>query len=713
MQLRSFAEQLLLGQNLSDKLSFPANIVDDAPGLPYENGPEVPGRPSFLQFASGEKKASFPAPKDLHTPRMRGVVLHFFANHELLAIELMALVLLRFPDADSAFRQGILATIREEQEHLGLYLKRMKELGTELGDVNVNRFFWDCLKDMKNPLDFVTGMSLTFEQANLDFASHYKKIFAELGDHETAAILQKVYDDEIGHVKHGVSWLERWRPRELSQWEAYEGNLKLPLSPARAKGPIFDRDARRRADLTEEYVDSLYIHAGTKGRVPSLYWYNADCELELAREAPGYQPQKGTQKVMGELMSSLLYVAKPGDVVVTHKAPSAAYLKQLRDLGFDLPEFHVMPEEQRTLPKELKDRRWESLQPWGWTPRTLDIFKAMNARTAMPVEVSQEGFWQSSWMELFRKSALPKLRANLREEFPELGPEIWGPVEADGALVHDLTDVLMTIDNIHKQYKIPAVIKSPYGFAGSGMLRAYPDQHLTDAQLGWIERQLDLYGCILIEPWMKRIVDISVVWSPESEKMENFVFYTNAKGQYKGHCLQSMSYALLPEHRAFLHDSRRFQKSGTEALQDVARSIRNRLAQHGYKYAAGIDTMLYEFQGQLYLKILGEVNCRMTMGHVAANLRRHINPTQSSVWQSVTIIEAQRQGWPTLQGMATDLSKRFPPKLKYGVIDEGIFFTSDPSQAQFLVSLVAVGYQAIEACEGLGALEKYETERSL
>jgi len=708
MELRNFAETLLLGTELHDKLAFPDSISDEYPGPAYTNVPDVPGRPAFMQFMSADKKVPFPAPKDLHTPRMRGVVLHFFANHELLAIELMALVLLKFPDAEPAFRQGILRTIREEQEHLGLYLKRMQELGTQLGDVNVNRFFWDCLKDMKNPLDFITGMSLTFEQANLDFASHYTKIFRELGDHETAQILQKVYDDEIGHVKHGVSWLERWKSQDLTQWEAYEKNLELPLSPARAKGPIFDRDARRRADLTEEYVDSLYIHAGTKGRVPSLYWYNADCELELAREAPGYQPQKGTQKVMGELMSSLLYVAKPGDVVVTHKAPTAGYLKHLRDLGFELPEFHVLTEDQRTLPKELKDRRWESLCPWGWTPRTLDISKAMNARTAVPVEVSGEGFWQSSWMELFRKSALPKLRADLRHEFPELGPEIWGPVEADGALLHDLTDVLMTIDSIHKQYKIPAVIKSPYGFAGSGMLRAYPDQDLTDAQLGWIERQLDLYGCILIEPWMKRIVDMSVVWTANSEKMESFVFYTNAKGQYKGHCLQSLSYALLPEHRAFMYDSRKFGKAGFEALMDIATSVKRRLGQHGYQYAAGIDTMLYEFQGQIYLKILGEVNCRMTMGHVAGNLRRHIAPTQSSVWQSVTIIEAQRQGWTSLQDMAKDLSTRFPPKLKFGVIDEGIFFTSDPAQAQFLVSLVAVGYRAIEACEGLGALEKQE-----
>ncbi len=705
-ELRSFAQRLLLGTTLEAKISRPSEIKDEAPGPALKLAPEVPGRPDFMQFASLEKKTPFPAPKDLHDPKMRGVVLHFFANHELLAIELMALVLLKFPEAPASFRQGILRTIYEEQDHLGLYIKRMRELGTELGDVGVNRFFWDCLKDMKNPLDFVTGMSLTFEQANLDFASHYQKIFAEIGDHETAAILQKVYDDEIGHVKHGVSWLDRWRDPSTTQWSAYEGNLKLPLSPARAKGPVFDREARRRADLTEEYVDSLYIHAGTKGRVPSLYWYNADCELELAREAPGYHPQKGTQKVMGELMSSLLYVAKPGDVVVTHKAPTPAYLKHLRELGFDLPEFHVLSEEQRTLPKELKDRKWESLHPWGWTPRTLEISKAMQPREAIPIEVSEQGFWQSSWMELFRKSALPGLRAELRAEFPELDDGLWGPKEADGALLHDLTDVLMMIDSIHRKYNIPAVIKSPYGFAGSGMLRAYPDQHLTDAQLGWIERQLDLYGCILIEPWMKRIVDLSSVWMPGSEKTESFVFYTNAKGQYKGHCLQSLNYALLPEHRAYFNDKRRFGRSPHEAMNAIAASVRRRLAEHGYRYAAGIDTMFYEFQGELYLKILGEVNCRMTMGHVAANLRKHIAPTSSSVWQSVTVLEAQRQGWNTLQDMAADLAKRFPPRLKYGVIDEGILFTSDPAQAQYLVSLVAVGYNAIEACEGLGALEK-------
>lgn len=704
-----------MGDSFAEKLLPPPPFAEDGStqSLPLEHQPlryvpDAPGRPAALQFAPRGERTPFPTVPQLSDARNRGIVLHFFANHELLAIELMALALLRFPDAPASFRRGLAATVREEQDHLRLYEKRMTELGSKFGDVPVNRFFWDCLRDMRSPLDFITGMSLTFEQANLDFSIYYQKIFADIGDHETAAIMQKVYEDEIGHVKHGVTWLTRWKEPEQSLWDAYRKTLRLPLSPARAKGPIFDRDARRRADLTDEFMENLYVHAGTKGRVPSLYWYNADCELELSRESPGYNPQRGMQKIMSELMTSLIYVAKAGDVVLTHRVPSTGYLKQLKDLGFELPEFHLVPENQRGLPDDLVEQRWENFCPWGWTPRTLAVLKSMHCEKAAtaPIDVSPAGFWKSPWMELFRKSALPQLRRELRSRYPDVGAELWGPEEADGALLHDLTDVLVAVDNIHSRYQIPAVIKSPYGFAGSGMLRAYPGQNLSDAQLGWIERQLDLYGCVLIEPWMKRVVDLSAVWSADSDAIHSFVFYTNAKGQYKGHCLQPVNFALLPEHRRYFFDAEKHRLTPYDALQEIAAFVREKLGASGYRYAAGIDTMLYEFQGKLHLKILGEVNCRMTMGHVARGLRKHVLPTQRSLWQSVSVLEAQERGWPTLRAMAQDLQAKHPPQMKQGMIEKGIFFTNDPSQCQYVVGLVAVGPDAIDACEGLGALGK-------
>ena len=55
---------------------------------------------------------------EIEQPRARGLLLHGFANHELLALELMGLTLLRFPDAPTAFRLDVARTLSEEQVHL-------------------------------------------------------------------------------------------------------------------------------------------------------------------------------------------------------------------------------------------------------------------------------------------------------------------------------------------------------------------------------------------------------------------------------------------------------------------------------------------------------------------------------------------------------------------------------------------------------------------
>ncbi len=705
MDIRSYAESILFGTRLEDKLLSPDLIASVSDHRPWQGTIQEPGRPSPLRFATKQRRRPFPTMRELETDEGRGITLHFFANHELLAMEIMALALLRFPEAPPAFRLGLIQTIREEQEHFQAYLKRMDQLNVQLGDVPVNGFFWDCLKSMQNPLDFVVGMSLTFEQANLDFAQYYRQTFAELGDHETALLLGKVYEDEIGHVKHGAVWLERWKNPEETQWQAYSQRLSLPLSPARAKGLIFDREARRRANLTEEYLDHLYVYAGSKGRVPNLYLYNADCELELSRESPGYNPNQGMRKVMGDLMSCLMFVARPGDVVLTQKSPTVAYCSAMRELGFDLPEFCALPESAREQQKFLKDRRWGRLHPWGWTPRTLEIAQGLHTGGAdLPIDLSQDGFWRNSWMELFRKSALPQLRRDLRQELGDDDESLWGPREADGALLSDLTDILVAIGRLHAAFGTPAVIKSPYGFAGSGMLRAYPGQDLSEAQIGWIERQLELYGAVLIEPWLKRVTDLSVVWSEENTQLSSFVFYTNAKGQYKGHSLQTLTYALTPEQRAFLFETKRSTVAGYEQLLRVAGAIRQKLADHGYRYAAGIDTMIYEWKGRWYLRVLGEVNCRMTMGHIARGLRKHVNPAKPSLWQSVTVLEAQSKGWSSLTQMADEMQRQFPPIIRHSLIESGIFFSNDPAQSNYILGLVAVGKAAIAACEGMGAL---------
>ncbi|MEM7011945.1 MAG: DUF455 family protein, partial [Verrucomicrobiota bacterium] len=206
MQLRDFAERILISDTLETKLARPdGKIVDDAPGTPIPL-PDQPGRPESLRFDRDDPPARMPGVHELEDDEHRGVLLHFFCNHELLATELMALVLLRFPDAPAEFRWGVYETLREEQKHTRWYLRRMKECGVKLGDFPVSSFFWRSVAPMETPLDYVSRLSLTFEQANLDYSRFYATIFRKSGDKKTASILEHIYKDEIGHVSYGLGW---------------------------------------------------------------------------------------------------------------------------------------------------------------------------------------------------------------------------------------------------------------------------------------------------------------------------------------------------------------------------------------------------------------------------------------------------------------------------------------------------------------------------
>src|SRR5258706_3136361 len=158
MELHEFAERVLFATTLEEKLQCPAGITDAHPGAAFVT-PDAPGRPDGLRFkphSSG--KADFPGLHRLENPEERGRLLHFFANHELLATELMALVLLKFPDAPAAFRKGVLQTLKDEQEHTRLYLERMKACGIASGELTVSRYFWRCIAPMENPIDYVAGL---------------------------------------------------------------------------------------------------------------------------------------------------------------------------------------------------------------------------------------------------------------------------------------------------------------------------------------------------------------------------------------------------------------------------------------------------------------------------------------------------------------------------------------------------------------------------
>lgn len=256
MELREWAVQILSSDTLEGKLTSPFILTDYFPGTPFKW--KEPIRPPGMGFTKRSREEKLPPFNEHKDPDKRAICLHRFAGHELLAVEIMAWVLLAYPEASPKFRKGVAYTLKEEQEHVRLYIKRMEELGIKFGDLPLYRHFWIHTPYIQSPLHYISLMSLTFEGANLDFASLYRDSFKKAGDEKSAALMQTILTDEINHVKFGWKWLKEFKDKETSEWEAWESTLNTTLvTPKRAKGFYVHSQPRLDAGLPVEWIKRL------------------------------------------------------------------------------------------------------------------------------------------------------------------------------------------------------------------------------------------------------------------------------------------------------------------------------------------------------------------------------------------------------------------------------------------------------------------------
>ena len=253
--MREWALRILSATSLDEKLLDPGPLTDSEKGPPLLF--KEPCRPTGMHFQPHSRKDKIPGFHEHHIADKRAICLHRFAGHELLAVEIMAQVLLAFPDAPTHFRKGVANTLREEQGHVKIYMQRMQELGLRFGDLPLYRHFWACTPHLTSPLHYVSMMSLTFEMANLDFAPLYGKSFAQAGDEASAALMQQILHDEIAHVSFGWNWLKKLKNEDDSTWDAWEKSLPPTILPCRAKGHIYHEEHRRKAGLPEEWIEKL------------------------------------------------------------------------------------------------------------------------------------------------------------------------------------------------------------------------------------------------------------------------------------------------------------------------------------------------------------------------------------------------------------------------------------------------------------------------
>jgi len=263
--LRGFCRKILESGDLTSKLASPPAELE-APGcgdwrigspLHYDG----PIRDPELAMSSGSGK--LPAPGALRNREARVLCLARFAHHELMAVELFAWALLRWPELPEELQRGLIRTLAEEQLHCRLYMGRLNALGSQLSEHRHSDYFWRhaaaIAESPHGPRAFLAAMGLTLEQANLDFTLLYRDAFREAGDESSARVCQRVHDDEIRHVKLAAQWLSRLSDPELDPTAAYESAVPFPLAASRAKGRRFDVPARQKAGLDAAFIEHVRV----------------------------------------------------------------------------------------------------------------------------------------------------------------------------------------------------------------------------------------------------------------------------------------------------------------------------------------------------------------------------------------------------------------------------------------------------------------------
>lgn len=712
MELKDFAESILFGNNIiSNKLLIPDELTDVKE---YQAivAPKQPGRPKFLEFNNIllKKKISFPNQEKLYDAKQRGYVLHFFANHELLAMEIMALVLLLFPSAPKKFRMGVANTILEEQKHMSLYIQRMEQLGVEFGEIQVNNFFWNCLSQMNSPFEFITKMSMTFEQANIDYSKFYKNLMIKCNDFETANILETVYQEEIGHVKHGVYWFNQWRNSAESEWDSYVNSLKFPLSPARAKGLIFDVDARKSIGFSDEYISKLSIFSASKGRPPNIYYFNPACEFEISRGSIGFTPNKSMQNLQHDCASLMQFIASKDDIVLISKIPNVSFLKKIQSCGFILPEWVEYNKNSINVNSVLQNYIGY-IFPWGWSPESINLINIFSTKligkSIFHKNIFQNYFYEKQIKHLYSKVYSTELIYKIQKYFKNI-QDILSQENTLPSVANCLESAIVHIEKYLSNSEIQTVVlKAPFGCSGMNMRRVNSVK-LNISELNWLNRILKSDKFIIIEPWYEKVADFSY----QSKITEQGLtvplgmtrFVTNDQGQYKATIISKKSDYLSSDVVKFIHNRYENYYGIEEILQETSNIVASFLKENFFEGPFGLDAFIYKDINSKYgyrLKVISEINPRITMGRVALEISKRIQTGVFAIWVHIRIKEIKAY-FSSIEDFCLFVETQFPIKYSNTVnqlIREGVLFTTDPYIAKSILTVLIVGKEIFEKFE--------------
>lgn len=220
-------------------------VVDCA--VPIDEPAGLPGRPPRPQLVAPGRVAA----RGAGSREGRAALLHALAHIEFNAINLALDAVWRFAGMPANYYRDWLRVAAEEALHFGLLRERLRAHGHDYGDFAAHDGLWEVAAKTRG--DVLVRMALvprTLEARGLDASPQVRAKLASAGDAESAAVVDIILRDEIGHVATGNRWFD-WLCRERGvEPVSTAARLAEQYGAPRLRGP-FNLAARRAAGFAE------------------------------------------------------------------------------------------------------------------------------------------------------------------------------------------------------------------------------------------------------------------------------------------------------------------------------------------------------------------------------------------------------------------------------------------------------------------------------
>lgn len=332
----------------------------------------------------------------------------------------------------------------------------------------------------------------------------------------------------------------------------------------------------------------------------TLHIFNPEHDLALACDIENYSPPAAAQKLYSDLGFIPALWADNGDVVMVEDRMAAldAWRNLRRQMTGYLGNDDVLCRSvEFVTPTDIHSLQITTVDVWGWDC----AIRHKLLKNGIREELLPDKKGIVSVRELsHRRNAL-----NLLKHLNGKG------IIGEGFVCSNYEDMEHFLSSYHH-----IVVKAPWSCSGRGI--RYVDGSITYHQSGWIKNMLKAQGCVIVEPYYKKVRDFGMEFFSDGTgviEYHGLSLFDTDNWMYSGSVLASESYK---------------EKVLTDYISlDLIDAVRKEIMSYlGFAYSGryrgmfGVDMMVVEDKSEhrYLLHPCVEINLRRTMGHAAIAL---------------------------------------------------------------------------------------------